>query len=594
MQWRVDGREERSAEVACAALFIGALLALMLLWVLAWLALPPLLKWQLETRGSQLLGRPLSVGEIQFAPARLALTLRDLSVGAAPGNADTTPQLQIDRLFIDIDARSLLRLAPVVEGLEIDAPRLRLARLGDGRYDIDDLLQRLAPKPGEPPSEPARFALFNLRLAGGEMRFDDSARGPHACAGQADTAVALPVEPARPYPSQGRAAAGFRTQWQRLRQPGPIDALRAGPSLGTDDPLRRARHGADVGLRAGGVAGAAPRRPPRCRPAPALRAAAGGRRADRVEGPGRVAGLRAEAAGRGAAAGLEEPSHATGPGASVAAPAAPRRPASGRPGAARPARRRWQSAVAAPGRGSGGSCRQSARGAADGAGLEAAAGPAGAEGRAVALVRRDAAASGRSAARAHSVAAEGAALAGRRRCRPAPGRAAAGAGPGARTTAGRRHAHRPAGQSRAATGRHRPGPGRALLAPVAASAGQRQAEWRRHAGLGPWRCAAPAAGHAETSHRRFSTGRAARRAGVQAAGAGAGATGAAGTGRSAGRPAAAARGHRLAEPAAAFHRAVARCHRRAQCQPLVDRAACHRCQRRVRGRGGAAMATGAA
>ena len=148
-------------------------LALLLSWVVAWLAVPPLLQWQLQTRGSQFLGRELRVGEVQFAPISLSFTLRDLSVGAAPGAQDATPQLHIERLFVDIDARSLLRLAPVVEALEIDAPRLRLAHLAQGRYDIDDLLQRFAPKPGDPPSEPARFALFNLRVAGGEFSFDD-------------------------------------------------------------------------------------------------------------------------------------------------------------------------------------------------------------------------------------------------------------------------------------------------------------------------------------------------------------------------------------------------------------------------------------
>ena len=154
-------------------LLVWAVLAVLLLMAVAWLAVPPLLKWQLETRGSQQLGRELRVGEVQFAPVTLSLTLRQLSVGAAPGSAPATPQLQIERLFIDLDARSLLRLAPVIAGLEIDAPRVRVARLAEGRYDIDDLLQRFAPKPGGPPSEPARFALFNLRLADGEFSFED-------------------------------------------------------------------------------------------------------------------------------------------------------------------------------------------------------------------------------------------------------------------------------------------------------------------------------------------------------------------------------------------------------------------------------------
>ena len=85
--------------------------------------MPPLLKWQLETRGSQLLGRQLRVGQIQFSPIALTLTLRELSMASASGDA---PQLQVERLFVDLDARSLLRLAPVIAALEIDAPHMVL------------------------------------------------------------------------------------------------------------------------------------------------------------------------------------------------------------------------------------------------------------------------------------------------------------------------------------------------------------------------------------------------------------------------------------------------------------------------------------
>ena len=152
--------------------------AVVLLILTAWLALPPLLKWQLETRGSELLGRQLSVAEVKFSPFELALTLKQLAMAAAPGGEASAPQLQVERLFVDISARSLLRLAPVIDAIEVNAPQLRLARLGDGRYDIDDLLQRLAAPAAEAsPSEPQRFALFNLRLADGSVMFDDQPVG---------------------------------------------------------------------------------------------------------------------------------------------------------------------------------------------------------------------------------------------------------------------------------------------------------------------------------------------------------------------------------------------------------------------------------
>lgn len=151
-----------------------ALAALLLVWLLSWLALPPLLKWQLQTRGSAYLGRELRVERVRVVPMTLQLTLEGLSLGAAPGADDAAPQLQVRRLFVDLDARSLLRRAPVIAALELDAPQLRVVRLVDGSLDIDDLLQRLAAVDAPAASSaPLPFALFNLRIADGALSLDD-------------------------------------------------------------------------------------------------------------------------------------------------------------------------------------------------------------------------------------------------------------------------------------------------------------------------------------------------------------------------------------------------------------------------------------
>ncbi len=143
------------------------------LWALVWFGGPPLLKSQIEKRGSAALGRQLSAEAIEVSPRLLALTLQGLRVAGPPG-VDTEPLLHIERLHLDLHMRSLWRLAPVVESLELQAPKLRLARLGDGHYDVDDLIERFKPaKAPEPASEPARFALFNLQLRDGEVIFED-------------------------------------------------------------------------------------------------------------------------------------------------------------------------------------------------------------------------------------------------------------------------------------------------------------------------------------------------------------------------------------------------------------------------------------
>lgn len=144
------------------------------LWALAWLAVPPLLKSQGERRASEALGRAVTLGAVEFEPWSLRLTLRDLVIAGRAGV--DVPLLSIARVHADLDIRSLPRGAPVVESLAIGAPRLRIARLADGRYDFDDVLERLQPPLAAGPGEPARFALYNVQLADGEVVFEDEVR----------------------------------------------------------------------------------------------------------------------------------------------------------------------------------------------------------------------------------------------------------------------------------------------------------------------------------------------------------------------------------------------------------------------------------
>jgi len=152
-----------------------ALASLLALWALAWLAVPPLLKWQGEKAASALLGRPVHIGAVDFRPWSLALTLSDLGIDGAPG---APPLLTVRRVFVDGELQSLLRLAPVIDAIRIESPALRLTRLGEGRYDIDDILARLAARPPAPePAAPPRLALYNVELTDGRVDFDDRVAG---------------------------------------------------------------------------------------------------------------------------------------------------------------------------------------------------------------------------------------------------------------------------------------------------------------------------------------------------------------------------------------------------------------------------------
>ena len=143
-------------------------------WVLAWVAVPPLLKGQMEARGSEALGRKLSIGAIDFKPWSLELTITDLAIATADGKAS---QFKVARVYVDAEMQSLLRLAPVVDAITVDAPQVRVVHQGDGHYDFDDIVARLNKPSDTPPGAPLRFALHNLTLNDGQVDFTDQSAG---------------------------------------------------------------------------------------------------------------------------------------------------------------------------------------------------------------------------------------------------------------------------------------------------------------------------------------------------------------------------------------------------------------------------------
>ena len=136
--------------------------------------MPHLLKWQLQKQGTAQLGRNVTVERVDFRPWSLELTVFGLRVADASGSGD---QFRLKRFYIDGELQSLLRLAPVIDAITLEQPQISLRHLGGGRYDIDDILQRLArPEPAEP-SKPLRFALFNIAVTEGELLFVDDPVG---------------------------------------------------------------------------------------------------------------------------------------------------------------------------------------------------------------------------------------------------------------------------------------------------------------------------------------------------------------------------------------------------------------------------------
>ncbi|HEY4957691.1 MAG TPA: hypothetical protein VII31_07745, partial [Caldimonas sp.] len=128
-----------------------AALIVVVLWSAAWFYVPPLVTSAAEKAVAEQIGRRLTLGHVAFNPWTLELTITDLALAGPAESAP--PLLEVKRVHADAAIVSLFRLAPVIDALEIEAPTLRVARIGDGRYDIDDILRRLAAAP--PAKEPA-------------------------------------------------------------------------------------------------------------------------------------------------------------------------------------------------------------------------------------------------------------------------------------------------------------------------------------------------------------------------------------------------------------------------------------------------------
>jgi hypothetical protein len=149
-------------------------LSLLVMCLLAWQALPGLLKSQIQSRGSATLGRSVTLEAVEFKPWTLELTLTGLKVASADGKST---QFAVPRIYADASIQSLWRMAPVLDAITLDQPHMSLTHLGDGHYDLDDLLQRFASAPDAAPSGTAPFSLYNLVLTDGSADFVDHVGG---------------------------------------------------------------------------------------------------------------------------------------------------------------------------------------------------------------------------------------------------------------------------------------------------------------------------------------------------------------------------------------------------------------------------------
>ncbi len=136
---------------------------------------PPLIKSLLIDNISTRLGRHATIGAVHVNPFMLSVTI-DNFVMDEPDNK--TPFVAFKQLYANAQLASIIFFGPVLRGISLTDPHVRLARGTDGQYNFNDIVDRLhqaAAKTADQDADgkPLRFSLNNIRIINGQIDFDD-------------------------------------------------------------------------------------------------------------------------------------------------------------------------------------------------------------------------------------------------------------------------------------------------------------------------------------------------------------------------------------------------------------------------------------
>lgn len=132
--------------------------------------LPGFVRPRVEAAATEALGTPVVLGQLAIHPWTLAVTAQDLAVGP-----QAAPWFKLKEAQAQLSLESLWRLAPVLRRVSLEQPELNLVRVSEDRLNISDVIDRLSKPSPEPKTDeaPARFAVFNIELHNGAVRYDD-------------------------------------------------------------------------------------------------------------------------------------------------------------------------------------------------------------------------------------------------------------------------------------------------------------------------------------------------------------------------------------------------------------------------------------
>jgi len=151
--------------------------ALLLAYALAGFYLVPrLARSQIESFVAETLHRKIAIGEIRFNPFTLAATIIDLNLTEADG----TPLVAFQRLYVNAQIASLWRRGVVLKEIDLAAPSIEVVVAPDGNLNLAGLAPPAASTPAKEAAgdKPLRVEIGRFAVAGGRIGFQDHSVAP--------------------------------------------------------------------------------------------------------------------------------------------------------------------------------------------------------------------------------------------------------------------------------------------------------------------------------------------------------------------------------------------------------------------------------
>jgi Domain of Unknown Function (DUF748) len=135
-----------------------------------YLVAPPIVRAQLERILGEQLGRRVTIEQVRIDPFALSASVHNFNLKEQDGS---TTAASFDELYVNVTLSALFRLAPVIEGVRLSKPFVRVVRLEEQKYNFQDIIERLSSAPAAPAGPAPLFAVYNIVLEDGRIEFDD-------------------------------------------------------------------------------------------------------------------------------------------------------------------------------------------------------------------------------------------------------------------------------------------------------------------------------------------------------------------------------------------------------------------------------------